>query len=96
MDRFRVQLVRDLGTRLAVVWDAGSITAEDEQTALIEARSRLSAMREDPFTTAVTTHWRVVRIPTSLEAGLSKAAPRRASLTSRARIDRPVTGHVVA
>ena len=56
LERFQVQLVQDLGPRLAVLWDAGTITAggPTEATRVAQARAPAS-LRDRP-----SLRWRVV------------------------------------
>lgn len=57
LERFQVQLVQDLGTRLVVRWDAGTIVAREQIDAVRVAEARVpSQLRHGP----TPFRWRVV------------------------------------
>lgn len=57
LERFQVQLVQDLGTRLVVHWDAGPIVAHEPIDAVRVAEARLPAHLRHGATSL---RWRVV------------------------------------
>lgn len=57
--RFRVQLVQDLATRLAVLWDGGIVAAESPHAALALATARVPDRVEQQRRAAAVTRWLV-------------------------------------